>query len=54
MAMEMEVLAFDPFVNQQKAQALGVSIVPFETLLKESKRRQKETHVIASWGNKAS
>ncbi|OEH79678.1 d-3-phosphoglycerate dehydrogenase [Cyclospora cayetanensis] len=35
-SMEMEVLAYDPFVNQAKAQALGVTIVSLEDLLKNS------------------
>lgn len=34
--MEMEILAFDPFVNQAKAKALGVSIVSLEHLLANS------------------
>ncbi|KAL8455074.1 hypothetical protein Emag_001099 [Eimeria magna] len=34
--MDMEVLAYDPFINEAKAKALGVSTVSFEHLLAHS------------------
>ncbi|KAL8274218.1 hypothetical protein Esti_001807 [Eimeria stiedai] len=34
--MDMEVLAYDPFINEAKAKALGVSTVSFEHLLSHS------------------
>jgi D-3-phosphoglycerate dehydrogenase len=35
-ALEMHVLAYDPFISQERAQQLGVQAVPLETLLRES------------------
>jgi D-3-phosphoglycerate dehydrogenase len=34
--LEMRVLAHDPFVPEERARALGVALVPFEELLRES------------------
>ncbi len=34
--LEMRVIAHDPFVSEERARVLGVELVPFQTLLRES------------------
>ncbi|HEU4760465.1 MAG TPA: phosphoglycerate dehydrogenase, partial [Dehalococcoidia bacterium] len=34
--LEMRVIAHDPFVSEERARVIGVEMVPFETLLRES------------------
>jgi len=36
LAMEMRVVAYDPFINEDKAQMLGVSVLPLDDLFREA------------------
>ena len=47
-SMGMEIIAFDPFVNQTKAETLRVQIVSLETLLKQSTTETHSHTLIAS------
>ncbi|GAW93637.1 phosphoglycerate dehydrogenase [Calderihabitans maritimus] len=54
-AMEMKVLAYDPFISEDRAQRLGVELVDFDRIIKESDfitvhlPLTKETYHMISW-----
>lgn len=50
-AMEMRVLAYDPFISQERAQQVGVQAVTLETLLRESDAISIHTPLIESTRN---
>lgn len=50
-AMEMNVLAFDPFISQERAKQLGVQAVTLETLLHQSDAISIHTPLIESTRN---
>lgn len=50
-ALEMHVLAFDPFISQERAQQLGVQAVTLETLLHESDAISIHTPLLESTRN---
>lgn len=50
-ALEMNVLAYDPFISQERAQQLGVRAVDLDTLLRESDALSIHTPLIESTRN---
>jgi D-3-phosphoglycerate dehydrogenase len=50
-AMEMRVLAYDPFISPERAQQLGVQAVTLDTLLRESDAISLHTPLIESTRN---
>jgi D-3-phosphoglycerate dehydrogenase len=50
-ALEMHILAYDPFISQERAQQLGVHAVNLETLLRESDMISIHTPLIESTRN---
>lgn len=50
-ALEMTVLAYDPFISQERAQQLGVQAVPLDTLLREADVVSLHTPLIESTRN---